>query len=351
MGDPTLSKLEIWIAEYQERCGVLIDPSRIDEFKSICEREKVNCEILGEVTGDGRFVVHDELDDSTPVNLNLKKVLGGMPKKTFIDERISRPLEPFTLPENVTFEEVLSRVLRNLAVGSKRFLTSKVDRSVTGLIAQQQCCGPLQLTVSDVAVIAQSHFGLTGAATSIGEQPIKMLVNPAAGARMAVAEALTNIVWAKITCLENVKCSANWMCAPKLPGEGAALYDAACAMRDLMIQLGIAVDGGKDSLSMATRVGDEIVKSPRELVISAYATMPDITKAVTSDIKRPGRSELLFLDLSLGKARLGGSVLAQVCSQIGNESPDVDDPEMLRRAFLAIQKLISENLILSGHDV
>jgi len=351
LGDPTLSVLKIWIAEYQERCGFLINPERVEEFKSICEREKVNCEILGEVTGDGRFVVHDEKDDSTPVNLNLAKVLGNMPQKTFKDERKEYSLRPLRLPDDLSVKDALSRVLRNLAVGSKRFLTNKVDRSVTGLIAQQQCCGPLQLTVGDVAVIAQSHFGLTGAATSIGEQPIKMLVNPKAGARMAVGEALTNIVWTQISRLQDIKCSANWMWAPKLPGEGTALYDAVCAMRDLMIQLGIAVDGGKDSLSMATRVGDEIVKSPRELVISAYATMPDITKVVTPDIKHPGHSQLIFVEIAKHKARLGGSALAQVYGQVGNESPDVDDPEMLKRAFNAIQKLMSEDLILAGHDI
>jgi phosphoribosylformylglycinamidine synthase len=175
-----------------------------------------------------------------------------------------------------------------------------------------------------------------------------MLVNPKAGARMAVGEALTNIVWAQISGLEDIKCSANWMWAPKLPGEGAAPYDAACAMRDLMVQLRIAVDGGKDSLSMATRVGDEIVKSPRELVISAYATMPDITKVVTPDIKKPGQSQLILIDMADHKARLGGSALAQVYEQVGNESSDVDDPETLKRAFHAIQKLISENLILAG---
>lgn len=355
LGDPTLSVLKIWIAEFQERCGFLLTADRIEEFKAICEREKVNCEILGEVTGDGRFIVHDEKDDSTPVNLDLQKVLGNMPQKTFKDGRITSILKPLELPEDLIFEEALSRMLRNLAVGSKRFLTNKVDRSVTGLIAQQQCCGPLQLTVGDVAVIAQSHFGLTGAATSIGEQPIKMLVNPAAGARMAVGEALTNIMWAKITRLEDIKCSANWMWAPKLPGEGAALYDAACAMRDLMIQLGIAVDGGKDSLSMATKVqtqnGNETVKSPRELVISAYAPMTDITKVVTPDIKKPGESDLIFIDLSNGFARLGGSILAQVYGQIGDKSPDVDNPEMLKKVFSMIQEMISENLILAGHDI
>ena len=350
LGDPTLSVLKIWIAEYQERCGFLITPSRIEDFKVICEREKVNCEVLGEVTGDGRFVVHDEMDDSTPVNLDLAKVLGNIPQKTFKDERVEQQYKPLELPD-VKIENALYRVLRNLAVGSKRFLTNKVDRSVTGLIAQQQCCGPLQLPVSNVAVIAQSHFGLTGAATSIGEQPIKMLVNPKSGARMAVAEALTNLVWAKISHLEDVKCSANWMWAPKLPGEGAALYDAASAMRDAMIQLGIAVDGGKDSLSMATRVGDEIVKSPRELVISAYATMPDITKVVTPDFKEPGASRIIFIDLANGKKRLGGSALAQCYGQLGNECPDLEDSELLKRAFMAIQELIDNGLILAGHDV
>lgn len=351
LGDPTLSVLKIWIAEYQERCGFLISKERIEEFKSICEREKVNCEILGEVTGDGRFILHDEKDDSTPVNLDLSKVFGNLPRKIFRDERIDPKLNTLILPNRLSIKEALFWVLRNLSVGSKRFLTNKVDRSVTGLVARQQCCGPLQLTVGDVAVIAQSHFGLTGSATSIGEQPIKMLINPKAGARMAVGEALTNIVWARISRFEDIKCSANWMWAPKLPVEGAFLYDAVCAMRDIMISLGIAVDGGKDSLSMATKVGEEIVKSPRELVISAYATMPDITKVVTPDIKSPGRSYIIYIDLSNGHARLGGSALAHVYGQIGDESPDVECPEIIKNSFYAIQTLIQEDLILSGHDI
>jgi phosphoribosylformylglycinamidine synthase len=352
LGDPTLSVLKIWIAEYQERCGFLINSSRILEFSDICRREKVNCELLGEVTGDGRFVVYDSSDEySTPVDLDLDKVLGNMPQKTFKDRHIARTFSPIDL-SGMTIEDALPKVLRNLAVGSKRFLTNKVDRSVTGLVAQQQCCGPLQLTVSDVGVMAQSHFGLTGAATALGEQPIKMLVNPQAGARMAVTEALTNLVWAKIDGgMEKIKCSANWMWAPKLPGEGAALYDAACAMRDMMILIGMAVDGGKDSLSMATRVDNETVKSPRQLVISAYAPMLDITKVVTPDIKRPGKSELIFIDLSEGKARLGGSILAQVHNQLGDESPDMDVPGTLKKAFEVVQALIDEDLILSGHDV
>lgn len=349
VGDPTMSVLEIYVAEYQERNGFLIRAENIERFQGICDREKVACEVLGEVTGDLRFVLHDELDDSTPVDIELDVLLGSIPQKTFTDQRMASGGSRLELPANLSVADALDRVLRLVSVGSKRFLTNKVDRAVTGLIVQQQCCGPLQLTVSDVAVVAQSHFGLTGGATAIGEQPIKMLVDPAAGARMAVGESLTNLVWARIEDLEQVKCSANWMWAPKLEGEGAAMVDAALAMRDAMIGVGMAVDGGKDSLSMATMVGDETVKSPRQLVISAYAAMPDIRKVITPDIKAPG-STLLLLDLASGKGRLGGSALAQVYGQIGNESPDLDDTALLKKAFLAVQELIDQDLILAGHD-
>ncbi|MEA2114583.1 MAG: phosphoribosylformylglycinamidine synthase [Thermodesulfobacteriota bacterium] len=349
VGDPTMSVLEIYVAEFQERNGFLISPENIERFQAICDREKVACELLGKVTGDLRFIVHDDHDDSTPVDLELSEVLGDIPQKTFEDSRIDSQLSPLSLNPELTVRDALRDVLRLVSVGSKRFLTNKVDRAVTGLIARQQCCGPLQLTVADVAVVAQSHFGLTGGATAIGEQPIKMLVDPAAGARMAVGEAWTNLVWAKIDDPEQVKCSANWMWAPKLPGEGAALNDAARAMRDAMIATGMAVDGGKDSLSMATMVADETVKSPRQLVISAYAAMSDINKVITPDIKQVG-SVLLLIDFAPGKSRLGGTALAQVLGQLGNESPDMDDPDLVRRGFAAVQELIDRDLILAGHD-
>lgn len=356
LGDETLSVLEIWGAEYQESNALLIRPEDIGIFEEICKREKVPFAQIGEVTGDGYIVLYDEKDGSTPVNLELRKILGDMPQKRFNLERTKPHNRPLKLPEGLTIKEALERVLRLLSVGSKRFLTNKVDRSVTGLVAQQQCVGPLQLSVSDVAVIAQSHFGLTGAALSIGEQPIKGLINPASMARMAVAEALTNIVWAQTTNIEDIKVSANWMWAAKLPGEGAALYDAAVAMAEILSEIGIAVDGGKDSLSMAAVVkrqkGDtEIVKAPGSLVISAYVTCPDIMKVVTPDIKRPGRSKLIHIDLGFEKCRLGGSALAQVFNQIGDESPDVDDPILLKRSFMAIQELLKRDLILSGHDI
>lgn len=355
LGDNTLSVLEIWGAEYQEQNALLINPERSEEFLGLCNREKVPCAFIGEITGDGYIVLHDETDGSTPVNLHLDKILGDMPRKTFHLNRVKRQRKPLELPQGLSVRDALDRVLRLVSVGSKRFLANKVDRSVTGLIARQQCAGPLQLTVSDVAVIAQSHFGLTGAAISIGEQPIKGLIDPAAMARLSVAEAITNIVWAKVSALDDIKCSGNWMWAPKLPGEGADLYDAAVAMRDIMVGLGIAVDGGKDSLSMAARVTgrngkSETVKSPGTLVISAYVTCPDITKVVTPDIKRPGESNLMFIDLGMGKNRLGGSALAQCYGQVGDESPDLEDPKLLKDCFNALQELISEDLILAGHD-
>jgi phosphoribosylformylglycinamidine synthase len=355
VGDETLSVLEIWGAEYQEQDALLLRPEHADLFRSLCERENVPAAFVGRVTGDGKVVLHDAVDDSTPVNLDLDTVLGHMPQKTFELAHIAPKLEPLRLPAGLTIRDALERVLRLVSVGSKRFLTTKVDRCVTGLLARQQCAGPLQLTVADVGVIAQSHFSRTGAATAIGEQPIKGLVNPAAMARMSVGEALTNLVWARVSALEDVKCSGNWMWAAKLPGEGAALYDAAVAMHDLMLGLGIAVDGGKDSLSMAAHATgesdrEETVKAPGALVISAYVTCPDITQTVTPDLKLPGAGRLLYVDLGGAKHRLGGSALAHVFGQVGDESPDVEDAQLLKRAFNTVQELIADGAIVAGHD-
>jgi phosphoribosylformylglycinamidine synthase len=355
LGDSTLSVLEIWGAEYQENNALLIRADRIEMFLSLCEREKVPCSVIGEITGDGYIMLYDETDNSTPVNLDLSKVLGEMPQKTFHLETIVPELKPLMLPEDITVRGAIERVLRLVSVGSKRFLTNKVDRSVTGLIVQQQCVGSLQLTLSNVAIVSQSHFGLAGAAMAIGEQPIKGLISPQAMARMSVGETITNIIWVKISTLEDIKCSGNWMWAAKLPGEGARIYDAAIALRDILLELGIAIDGGKDSLSMAAIVPvssgrTETVKSPGTLVISAYASCPDITKVITPDVKRPGESKFIYIDFGNGKNRLGGSALAQCYKQIGSESPDVDNPQLLKNAFNAVQHLIDKGLILSGHD-
>jgi phosphoribosylformylglycinamidine synthase len=350
LGDRTMSVLEIWSAEYQERNAFLIPKGKLDLLQSICDREKVNLENLGEITGDGRIVVHDKDDGTIPVDLDLGQILLNIPQKTFELESCEKILKKLDIPQDLSAEDALRMVFRLPSVGSKGFLVRKVDRSVTGLIARQQCCGPLQLPVSDVAVTAQSHFGYTGAAISIGEQPLKIMVDAAAGARMSVAEALTNMVWAKISDLEDIKCSVNWMWPAKLPGEGAELLKAARAISSIMKDLGIAADGGKDSVSMAAQVKDEIVKAPNEVVISAYGSVPDIRKVITPDIKNPGRSRLALIDISGGKNRMGGSALAQVLGELGGVSPDVDDPLKLASAFNAVQKLIDDGLILAGHD-
>jgi phosphoribosylformylglycinamidine synthase len=346
-----LSVLEIWGAEYQENNALLIRPSDKDIFEAIAERENCPIRILGEVTGDGKVVVRDSNDGSVPVDLPLELVLGKMPQKTFVDKHISPQLVPFSMPEDVNVTMALDRVLRLLSVGSKRFLVHKVDRSVTGLCAQQQCVGPLQLPLADVGVTAHSHFGITGTAVACGEQPIKGLINAAAMARMTVAEAITNIMWAKISKIEDIKASGNWMYAAKLPGEGAKMYDACEALRDALLALGVGIDGGKDSLSMAARCGDEVVKAPGELTLTCYVTCPDITKTVTPDLKCPEEgSRLLFINLNKTKSRLGGSALAQVFNQIGNESPDLEDFEQLKVAVHVTQQLIDNEMILAGHD-
>ncbi|CAN9500611.1 unnamed protein product [Ophioblennius macclurei] len=359
-GDPTLSVMELWGAEYQESNALLLRPSDLPFLESVCHRERCPFDVVGDITGDGKIVLVDDSDhrdqqaagERHPVDLQLTWVLGKMPQKEFRMERLAPTLLPLSLPDGLKVKDALQRVLRLPSVGSKRYLTNKVDRSVTGLVAQQQCVGPLHTPLADVAVVALSPFGVQGAATSIGEQPIKGLVCPKAGARMTVGEALTNLVFARITALKDVKCSGNWMWAAKLPGEGARLYDACKALCAVLAQLGVAIDGGKDSLSMAARMGTETVKAPGSLVISTYAVCPDITATVTPDLEDPdGKGVLLWVPLSPGKHRLGGSALAQCYNQLGDCAPDLDQPELLVACFNITQKLIQDGLLSAGHDI
>jgi phosphoribosylformylglycinamidine synthase len=279
-----------------------------------------------------------------------------MPQKEFHFTTRHKSLIPFVLPKDTTVFSCLERVLRLLDVGSKRFLINKVDRSVSGLIAQQPCVGALQCPLADVAVIAQSHFGVSGIAVAVGEQPIKGLVNNAAQARMTVGECLTNLMFANITKLDDVKASCNWMWAAKLSDEGSNMWTTCTALCDCLKSLGVSIDGGKDSLSMAAKAGSELVRAPGQVTLTAYAVCKDVTKTVTPDLKAPGLGELLFVDLSgvdsSGglKNRLGGSALTTVFGQIGDDSADVDDVELLKRAFKAVQLLVSEQLVVAGHD-
>ncbi|MFZ5390756.1 MAG: phosphoribosylformylglycinamidine synthase, partial [Patescibacteria group bacterium] len=349
LGDKTMSVVAIYIAEYQERFAILIWPKDLSLVQEIAKRERVPLEVLGKITGDGRFVVHDKLDNSTPVDINLADLLDQLPQKTFADTSIFYEAEPLQIPEDLIFTEALELVLKHLDVGSKRFLTNKVDRSVKGLVVQQQCCGPMQLPVADCGIVALSHSNKVGAVSSIGEQAPIMILNPAAGARLAVAEALLNMSGAVITKLQDIKFSGNWMWAPKLPGEGAALYQAAEAVSKMLVDIGSAIDGGKDSLSMATKVGEKYVKS-RELVMSGYCSMSDTSIYVTPDIKKPGKSSLVYIPVNKGIYRLGGSVFARVLKQTG-ETPDVDNVGSLVSVFKVIQDIVEKKLVLSLHDV
>uniref|UniRef100_X1ZKR9 Phosphoribosylformylglycinamidine synthase n=1 Tax=Capitella teleta TaxID=283909 RepID=X1ZKR9_CAPTE len=366
LGDPTLSVMEIWGAEYQESNAFLARKKDRRLLEEIATREKCPISFVGRITGDGKVRLVDDLRSQAiepdskkmkktardPVDLHLDHVLGKMPTKVFKLDHKDVRLSAVQLPAALTVQNALERVLRLPSVASKRYLTNKVDRSVTGLVAQQQCVGPLHTPLADVAVVALSHFNTVGGATAIGEQPIKGLVNAAAGARMAVGESLTNLVFALITDLRDVKCSGNWMWAAKLDGEGALLYDACAALCAVMKQLGIAIDGGKDSLSMAARVNGETVKAPGALVVSVYAGCPDIRKTVTPDLKEEEGACLVYVAFSGSKtARLGGSALAQCFSQIGDETPDLDEPVTFAAAFEVTQRLIEGKKLLAGHDV
>ncbi|XP_059470388.1 phosphoribosylformylglycinamidine synthase [Neocloeon triangulifer] len=355
LGDPTISTLELWGAEYQENDALLCRAGKdADLLRKVAKREKCPVDFVGTVTGDGQVRLLEagaKPGDRPPVDLDLALVLGKMPPKKFDMRRANWQRPALSLPTGLTVQEALERVLRLPSVGSKRWLTNKVDRSVTGLVAQQQCVGPQQAPLADAAVIALSYWGNEGAATSIGEQPIKGLVDPSRGARMTVAEALTNLATTAISDLRDVKCSGNWMWAAKLEGEGAALWDACAAMCDLMAELGVAIDGGKDSLSMAARVEGKTVKAPGTLVVSCYAPCPDVRKVATPDLKLPGHDALLFVDLSGGHSRLGGSALAQCWGQVGNESPDVENPKIFVDAFEAIQHLVACGVAVAGHDI
>ncbi|GBP04367.1 Phosphoribosylformylglycinamidine synthase [Eumeta japonica] len=353
LGDPTITTLELWGAEYQENNALLCTKNNMDILKEICKRERCPVSFVGEVTGDGYMSViedsynakylnrHERLKSETtpkmPYDLHLEAVLGNMPRKTFELKQDKRTKLPLELPSNLTVTDALNRVLRLVNVASKRYLTNKVDRCVTGLIAQQQCVGPLHTPLSDYAIVALSYMELVGSATSIGTQNIKGLLDPAAGARLSLGEALTNLMFAGISSLRDVKCSGNWMWPGKTGAEGAALVVACRALCDAMATLGVAVDGGKDSLSMTAHVsGDKVV--------STYAPCPDITVKVDPALKMEG-TVLIWAPVSPNKYRLGGSALAQCYKQLGDITPDLDEPRNLEAIFNITQQL------LKGHDI
>lgn len=366
LGDPTITTLELWGAEYQENDALLCSKANRHILEEICRRERCPVSFVGEVTGDGYMSLIEDsytekfLDRSErlklesksklPYDLHLEAVLGNMPRKTFDLQTEKRTKLPLSFPKDITVKSALDRVLRLVNVASKRYLTNKVDRCVTGLVAQQQCVGPLHTPLADCAIIALSYYDLVGSATSIGTQNIKGLLDPAAGARLSLGEALTNLVFAGISELEDVKCSGNWMWGGKTGVEGGALTAACGALCGAMRALGVAVDGGKDSLSMCAHVAGEKVKSPGTLVVSTYAPCPDITVKIEPALKEEN-SALVHVPVSPGKYRLGGSALAQCYKQLGDNPPDLDDPIILKSLFKITQKLLKEKKLISGHDI
>ncbi len=358
-GDSTLSAREKWIGEYQEQNTILIHPKDSMLLKDICKRENCPYQFVGFVSQTGRIQVYDPKGNSrkivemNPVDMDLNEVLENIPNKRFnLNTSKRNQIQPKSLPVlRLSIDQYLERVFRLVSVGSKRFLINKVDRSVGGLVAQQQCVGPLHTPIADVAVVAQSMFGKTGIATSVSEQSIKGLLDPVKMARITVGEMLTNLIWSPITKLSDVKCSGNWMWEKKFDDEIYALYQAVQSLSNIMQQLGIAIDGGKDSLSMSARVNGEDVLCPRSLVLSSYVTCPDITKIVTPDFKMAG-NYIIFVDLGIGKTRMGGSSLAQTLgdSILGNKVPDLDNVETFVAIFRIIQCMIMDGLIESGHD-
>ena len=352
VGDPTLSAKEIIGNESQERMGLLVSESAVDSLKRIAERERAPLYVVGETTDDMRLVF--EKDNGTkPIDLALGDMFGSSPKTIMEDEHVARSFAPLTYAQD-KIEEYLHNVLRMEAVACKDWLTCKVDRSVTGRVARQQCQGEIQLPLSDLGAMALDFRGKAGIATSIGHAPQVALVDPVAGSVMAIAESLTNIVFAPLTHgLSGVSLSANWMWPCRNKGEDARLYDAVEAASQFAISLGINIPTGKDSLSMTQKyAGDEAdVLSPGTVIISAAGEVNDVKKIVSPVLQNEPNSAVYHIDFSFAPLALGGSALAQSLGKLGNETPSVDEPEYFRDAFAAVQELIAGGYVLAGHDI
>ena len=347
-GDKTMTDIEIWTCEYQEVNVCLVKEEDVDVMEKICKRENLIIDLIGKVIDVENIVVYG-VDGNKIVDLELENILGKMPQKKYDLKKKISTLKPLSILKSETIETLCDKVFRLVSVGSKRFLTNKVDRSVTGLIAQQQCIGPSHMPLSNYAVVAQSHFSNFGAATAIGEQPIKGILSPISMADMTVSELITNIMWVYITGLQDIKVSGNWMWNIHKEGEKHALYETCKRMCDLIKYFGFALDGGKDSLSMSTTVNKKNITSPRQLVLSGYASCQDVNIRVTPELKST-ESNIIFIDIAEGYERMGGSSLAHVLNQVGNEPPFLKRPQILKRCFNKIQHLIKRRLIISGHD-
>ena len=350
VGDPTLSAREIIGNESQERMGLLIKDEDTARVRRIAERERAPMYVVGETTGDMRFVFAQR-NGTCPIDLRLEDMFGNPPRTIMEDSNLhpSFPALTYRLSELHTY---LENVLQMEAVACKDWLTNKADRSVTGRVARQQCVGELQLPLSDLGAVALDFHGRHGMATSIGHAPQAALVDPAAGSRLAIAEALTNIVFAHLADgLRSVSLSANWMWPCRNPGEDARLYHAVEAASDFACALGINIPTGKDSLSMTQKYGEEKVLAPGTVIISAAAEVSDIHRIVSPVLSNDPATAVYYVDFSGCELRLGGSAFAQSLGSVGSEVPDVLDTDYFRRAFEAVQTAVGSGLVQAGHDV
>ena len=352
IGDQTLSAKEIIANESQERMGLLIDESAIEHVRQIAERERAPMYTVGETTGDQRFAF-EQADGVRPFDLAVDQMFGSSPKTYMVDKTVERKYDVVTY-DITKLDEYIQRVLQLEAVACKDWLTNKVDRCVTGRVARQQCQGELQLPLSDCGAVALDYRGRKGIATSIGHAPQAALADPAAGSVLSVSEALTNLVWAPLAeGLDSVSLSANWMWPCRAQeGEDARLYTAVKALSDFCCSLQINVPTGKDSLSMTQKYpdGSKII-SPGTVIVSAGGEVSDIRKIVSPVMKNEPKSRFYHIDFSFDTLQLGGSAFAQSMGKVGSDVPTVKNPEYFRDAFLAIQQLVNEGLIMAGHDI
>lgn len=351
IGDPTLSFKEILGNESQERMGLVIREKDYKTLENIAQRERAPIYTVGTVRNDKDLII--EADDKTcPVDIKLEYLFGKPPKTILEDTTQSVGFSPIEYSQK-KLENYVSNVLKLEAVACKDWLTNKVDRSVTGKVAMQQCVGPLQLPLNNLGIVAMDYQGTTGISTAIGHSSISGLINPEAGSRLAIAEALTNVIWAPVsTGIRGVSLSANWMWPAKNDGENARLYKAVKAVSDFAIELGINIPTGKDSLSMTQKYPDgNIVYSPGTVIISAVGEVKDIRKAITPAIKTKAGTKIIYINLSSSNYELGGSSFAQSLNKIGVKTPDVSDSKYFASTFEIIQNLISDGKILSGHDI
>ncbi len=350
VGDPTLSAKEIIGNESQERMGLVIGEKDIETLQKIADRERAPMYTVGDITGNHRFTFESKTTGAKPMDFAIEEMFGSSPKTIMDDKKIVRNYTDAVYQVN-EIPTYLNHVLQLEAVACKDWLTNKVDRCVGGRVAKQQCAGPLQLPLNNVGVMALDFKGKEGIATTIGHSPVSALVDPVAGSRNSIGEALSNIVWAPLKDgLHSVSLSANWMWACKNEGEDARLYEAVQGCSDFAIELGINIPTGKDSLSMKQKYPNDEVIAPGTVIISAAGNCSNITKVVEPVLKRNG-GNIYYLNLSQDSFKLGGSSFAQVLNKIGSEVPTITNTEYFKKAFNTLQDLIKERKIKAGHDI